>query len=131
MRRMDMFLTPLPNFNLNGRQALRTPVGGAVTSVIFYTIIMYAALKLTHLLDRHNPNINSYTNRNAFEYSDEFEMGSQGFRMAFGVERHKTREVLDDPRYVKWYAAAIDWDDAKGRQVKEIPMHPCTKEDYD
>ena len=131
VRKMDMFLTPLPAFNLNGKQVLRTACGGIVTFVIVYTTFMFASLKFTHLVNRYNPQVNSYVNRNAFDYGDEFEMGSQQFRMAFAVERHATRENIHDLRYLKWYAAGIHWREGHGKQVVEIPMHPCDEDDYE
>lgn len=50
--------------------------------------------------------------------------------MAFALEKYATGEIMTNPRYLKW--AAILWEYAGDEKRKvEVPMQPCTEEDYD
>ena len=50
--------------------------------------------------------------------------------MAFAVEDYLTGESKLDPRYVKWAATFIKIDIGRN-ELKSIPLHPCTDEDFD
>ena len=50
--------------------------------------------------------------------------------MAFAVTNFITGEVINDPKYVKWFAQYVIQVDGKF-SYKEIPMHVCTDEEFD
>ena len=83
---MDMFGEPLPGFNIEGRREVRTYLGGFVSFVIIYILFMFSVLKLQHLLSKHNPVVNSFVERDAFDDSDIWNgEEEQDFMMAFAV----------------------------------------------
>ena len=133
-KKLDIFLTPVPGFNLNGRNHLRTGIGGILSFLILYISVMFAAYKFAHLISRHNPQVNSYVNYNAFTFDDIFNAKDEGFKMAFALERHISGEIIDDSkedmRYFKWFAQYNKYVDGE-RHMHEIPMKPCTQADYE
>ena len=56
----DFYGAPLPSFNIKGEDSIKSNCGGCVSLVIMYVTFIFAILKLQHLLDRHNPIINSF-----------------------------------------------------------------------
>ena len=56
----------------------------------------FSVHKLVHLMDKHNPQVVSYVNYNAYTFDDVFNMRDENFKMAFALERYLTGEVLDD-----------------------------------
>ena len=47
-------------------------------------------------MDKHNPQVVSYVNYNAYTFDDVFNMRDENFKMAFALELYLTGEVLDD-----------------------------------
>ena len=80
-------------------------------------------------MDKHNPQVVSYVNYNAYTFDDVFNMRDENFKMAFALERYLTGEVLDDQRYFKWFAQYYKSEGGE-RTKSEIPMHTCTEDDY-
>ena len=74
MKNLDMFHIPIPGFNFNGRDYLRTGAGGIITFFIFYVSILFATLKFTHLISKHNPQVTTFVNPNAYSYDDVFDL---------------------------------------------------------
>jgi len=48
---------------------------------------------------------------------------------AFSLEDYLTFEFKNDPRYVKWFARYLRIIDGVAT-AREVPVHPCTDEDY-
>ena len=71
---MDMFMSPVPGFNINGRSHVKTMTGGITSFLIIYITFLYATLKFTHLISKHNPSVNSYLRQNALDYDDVFDL---------------------------------------------------------
>ena len=67
---LDMFGSPLPAFNVRGEQSVRTHCGGCVSLLIMYLTFIFATLKLQHLMSKHNPSVNYFVERDAFDESD-------------------------------------------------------------
>ena len=65
-RRLDIFGQDLPTFILKGRDKVQTRIGGVVSILIFILVLMYASLKFSHLVDRHNPVMNSFYKENYY-----------------------------------------------------------------
>ena len=72
---LDMFRQPLPAFNIEGEGHIRTYCGGCVSLIIIYVLVLFAVLKLQHLLSKHNPQVNTFVTRDHFEDSDIFKPG--------------------------------------------------------
>ena len=67
---LDMFGAPLPAFNLNGKEKVRTYGGGCMSLSIIYVTFLYATLKLQHLLSKHNPSVNTFLVRDALDENE-------------------------------------------------------------
>ena len=127
---LDMFKEPLPAFNIEGEGHIRTYCGGCVSLIIVYVLFLFAMLKLTHLMSRQNPQVNTYVEREAFDESDIWYVeDAQDFMIAFAVTHFITGEVKDDPKYVKWFAEYVIQKDGV-YTYDEIPMHVCTEEEF-
>ena len=124
-----MFHIQVPSFNINGRDYLRTGAGGIVSFFILYVTLLFALLKFTHLMSKHNPQVNAYVNPNAYTYEDVFDLKEERFKIAFGLEKHATGEPITDLRYFKW--AAMFYQMLGGEMtIQEIPMRTCTESDF-
>ena len=74
---LDMFGSPLPSFNIKGEDTVRTHFGGCVSFIIMFVAFLFATLKLQHLLSRHNPSVNYFVERDA--YDGEFIWSGEDF----------------------------------------------------
>ena len=53
-------------------------------------------------------------------------MNDIGFKVAFTVENYLTREIKNDPRYVKYLVRIFGVEDGQEFE-KMIPFHKCTE----
>ena len=82
-------------------------------------------------MSKHNPAVNTFVERNAFDESDVWTgADNEDFQMAYTVVDYVTGEVKNDPKFVKWFAESIDTVDGK-KTYTEIPMYPCGQDDLD
>ena len=108
---------------------MHTYCGGCLTLLIILVVFMFSALKLLHLLSKHNPHVNTFVDRDVFNENDVWQAeNDQDFMMAFAVTNLFTRDSLEDPKFVKWYAEST-YRDGDKYIYTEIPMHKCTDED--
>ena len=100
-----MFSKPLPMFNIKGQSSVRTHCGGCLSILIIITAIAFALVKLDHLLEKHNPTVNIFTEEDALDETEIWRANEhEDFMMAFTVTGTSIRSVKDDPTYVKWFA---------------------------
>ena len=52
---LDMFGAPLPTFNDKGKTEVHTTEGFIVSVVLLTVLMMFGAMKMEHLVKRHNP----------------------------------------------------------------------------
>ena len=98
--------------------------------MIGFMMLMYAGIKLSHLLSRHNPNISSFIERNILENTDVINFRDSQNKFAFAIEGYLDYEWKNDPRYVKLIARN------KGRKngvwYEEVfEHHRCTNEELE
>ena len=55
IRNFDMFGSELPKFNINGKAKVTTLTGAFGSIVILAMTLMFALLKLEHMINRKNP----------------------------------------------------------------------------
>ena len=60
IEQLDMFAESVPQFRMRGRKTNPTICGGLTTFAIFIILASYSTIKLSALIDRHNPNITSF-----------------------------------------------------------------------
>ena len=92
---------------------------------------MYASLKFSHLVDKHNPVMNSFYKENNYESGDGIDLVERNVKIAFTIEdTYGVKKQKNDPRYVKWFVMLGGELNGKPFQSM-IPYHKCTDEDYD
>lgn len=102
-KNIDVFGESLPTFILKGRDKVTTRSGGVATIVITIIALMYAALKFSHLVDKHNPMMSSYYKEDYYKGSDLVNLSERKVRFAFSVEDHlEPKKQKNDPKFVKW-----------------------------
>ena len=74
--------------------------------------------------------MNTYVETDYFTSDDVFVTAEENFRVAVTLEDCWTSEFKNDPRYVKWFARYSTFENGKTIN-HEIPMNPCTEEDYE
>ena len=102
-KNMDAFGESLPTFILKGRKKVQTRIGGVTTILICTVVLMYAGLKFSHLMDKHNPVMSSYYKEDYYANGEAVNLSERNFRMAVSVENlYGSFKLKDDERYVKW-----------------------------
>ena len=92
---------------------------------------MYASLKFSHLIDKHNPATNSFYKENYYEGGEGIDLEAYNVKLAFTIEdTYGDRKQKNDPRYVKWIFKISGYKDDKKYQ-RIFNYHRCTDEDYD
>ena len=104
LKTIDMFGAPLPGFNLGGEDTIKTYCGGLLSSFIIMITLLFASLKLNHLLSRYNPQVNDYVEKSHFDHTDIYSPREHDFRMAVRIENYLTGEMKHDSNMVKWFA---------------------------
>ena len=99
---LDVFKMKVPGFNVRGKTQISSLMGSILSIVLLLLLLFYGANKFTHLMERRNPTITSYTEREAVTKFDVTNLRDAGIRFAFGIEGFLDKELKDDPAYVKW-----------------------------
>ena len=86
-KKIDAFGSPLPSFNIKGKETITTIVGGFCTLILFFTIFSYGALKFSNLITKPSPIINSYFAENETGNS-VVNLNEHNFKFAFTVESY-------------------------------------------
>ena len=123
LKNIDNFSEALPSFNINGRSDVKTFFGGIMSLSIIMVTIAFGVMKMQHLVERKNPQIN--TNDAPLEDGTTYHTGNEDFMWAFAAERYDNFEGLSDPRYIKWVTAYWIYKDNVW-DIKWFPMHQCT-----
>ena len=92
---------------------------------------MYGGLKFSHVVDKHNPNMNSFFQENYYASKEGIDLLEQNIKLAITIEdTYGVKQQKNDPRYVKWLA----WFEGifEGKVFRRLKtLHKCTDEDYD
>ena len=100
MKRIDLFGTPIPGFNIQGKTSVNTKTGAMVSFIVIFLTLAYSLLKMQHMIVRKNPSI---TVRNGkLDHETTLNLGSDEFMMAFALEDFKAKPIKLDDRYVRW-----------------------------
>lgn len=78
-----MFGAKIQTFNMRGRTKINTSCGACVSIMIFILTLIFALVKLEHLVERKNPSVT--TNLSALEAGTRFNTNSNEFMMAFAA----------------------------------------------
>ena len=58
-RNIDIFGKPVPSFNLDGKDTIKTTIGACMTLMILILTLAFGLLKMKDLFERKNPIINT------------------------------------------------------------------------
>ena len=83
---MDLFGVDLPTFNIKGESKVATVTGGLLSFFVGVVFFIYGSLKLSHLMDKYNPNISEVKEQNVYTSDTRLNLHDIGFRLAFAVE---------------------------------------------
>ena len=126
---IDIFPMELPAFNLKGESRITTFAGGILSILILTLVGMYAAIRGVQLIGRKNPNIVESSIEGYYGAYDSINMKETNQRFAFAYLNYDTKELKDDPRYVKIIARMYIKENGNHREVI-LPTHRCTDKDY-
>lgn len=90
-------------------------------------MIIYASIKFSVLMERHNPNISTTEEFSALKDSDKINLDSSGLRIAWHAENFD-RKVLHDPRYVKFVIMLYGIKNGK-ETAKAVKYHECNEDE--
>ena len=127
---LDLFSQPVPSFNIRGRTKIPTLLGSILSGIVILVMLFYGANKYIQLLQRSNPTISSYIERNAITKYDEVNVRDVGLRFAFGFEGKLDQRLKDDPKYVKMLVRTVSRVDGVEHE-KIFPYRKCQPSDYD
>ena len=88
MKRMDIFGFDIPTFNIKGESKVMTVSGGLLSFLVGIVFLIYGSLKLSHLIDNHNPSIAEIKEFNFYDSSQRLVLDDFGFKIAFAVENY-------------------------------------------
>ena len=128
---LDMYREPLPGFNIEGSTHVRTYCGGCITLIISLVLFMFSTLKLQHLLQKHNPVVNTHVKVDEFDEKDVwYGAEDEDFMMAFALSRFPIGGSIGDPKFIKWLAEYVILIVLKRRSTKfktiDPSSHVCT-----
>ena len=70
-----------------------------------------------------------YTQVSLFDFNEKLDLNDINFRLAFSVEGYHSREMKNDPRYVKYLVRIFGIKDGKEYETF-IPYHRCEEKDW-
>ena len=91
--------------------------------------LLYAAIKLQHLRDRHSPTISSSLFQNHFDSTQAVSLAGLGFQFAFGIEGYYDKEDKAVADYVQFKVAYQSSTDEM-RVDLALDIDVCSDEDY-
>ena len=127
---IDGFGADVPSFNLKGESKVNTLFGGVVTALILLLTLGYSILKAIQLTSRSNPSINVSTIPSYFDVTETVNLNEINFRLAFSYRSYNSKELVDDPRYVRWIVRMRGRRDGKDYE-ELLPYHKCTDIDFE
>ena len=100
----DMFAARVPSFNFHGQDSIKTTIGTCMSMAIICLTLIYALLKLQHMLLFKNPDIIEFTDLTAHDASKKYSLTDNDFIAAISVENW-TAGPRVDPRYIQFVMA--------------------------
>ncbi len=105
---------------------MNTITGGIISFAVFTIFFIYGSLKLTHLIDKYNPQISEIEEKSYYDQTDKLSLSDINFKFAVAVEGYIDKELKIDPRYVKFMARIVTVREAKNYETI-LPFDYCTK----
>ena len=129
VKSMDLFSAPIPQFNVKGKNSVRTHLGGVITIFAVSLTFLFALLKFQHLMENRNPSITTFQQEIEANHDNGFDLENEGFMIAFGIDTY-SEGSKNDERFVKWVARNKIKTATGERFTHYIPIRNCTVADY-
>ena len=88
---------------MRGEEKVNTFGGGMLSFLIMCVTFVFALLKIQHLIDFKKPSIASFYQDLDVGPDNAFNLGTDGFMIAFGIETYRSG-LRNDARFIKWIA---------------------------
>ena len=82
-----MFGQPIPSFNLNGEEVIKTYLGAYLSMIMTIAVLAYTIIKVNHLVIHYSPNISTYPIDIDYDESTPFDLNASTIRPAFAFTR--------------------------------------------
>ena len=86
---------------MKGKEKISSSFGGLLTIALMVTMLLYAGIKLTMLVNQENPNVSTFMEELMLTSDDKLNLKDAGMRFAWSIEHYTNKKLLNDPRYVK------------------------------
>lgn len=129
LERFDSFGQALPVFNIKGTEKVSTLTGGISTVLIAVILLTYSSLKLLQLVSKENPNVSEVNELDYYNFEEVLSLQDIDFKIAFSVEGYLSREIKDNPKYVKYIVRQFGKENGYPYE-RILPYHKCTLEDW-
>ena len=101
-----------------------------MTVFLLITMLLYAGIKLTMLINRENPNVSTFIEEFVLTSDDKVNLKNSGLRFAWTMEGYSDKELKNDPRYVKYLMRMAGR--RNGKLIEKIlDWHMCTEKDLE
>ena len=67
-------------FNIKGKSHVYTKTGGVISLCVLMTCMSYGAVKLSHVIDKHNPFISEITEKNFYDAEVKLDLNAIKFK---------------------------------------------------
>ena len=83
---------------------MQSRLGGVVTLILWFYVLMYASLKFSYFITRNKPTMFAYLKESDYSIEGiEVNLSERNFRMAVTIEDfYGPFKQKNDERYVKW-----------------------------
>ena len=98
--------------------------------MILVILLSYGTLKIFHLVTKHNANVTIVEDLDVFDFTETLNLNEINFRFAFSVVGYHSREIKNDPRYVKYLVRIFGKKEGKEYE-RLLPYRLCTDSDWD
>ena len=127
-KKFDIFGRDIPSFNIKGKDTIQTIPGVVVSILIGLLTLAFGILKFEHLVRRRHPFINETSSPLIKGTSQK--LSDENFMMAFSLESFDRSASLDDPRFIRWYAATYTVEEGIWTSNYHL-LDKCTEADFE
>ena len=128
MTKFDMFGSPLPGFNIEGKELIRTNLGALVSIFQITLVILFASIKFIELQSRSGYAISSHDRLYLSSSENNVDFNELNFKFAVSFEGYRDLEFKMDSKYVKWIIRMAGKRDGI-KFEKILKHHKCTDAD--
>jgi hypothetical protein len=128
----DLFGSPIPTFNFEGRDKIGSVMGQCLTLVYLFVLISFTFFKTYRFYSGSNPGISASLTVNGWTKEDKIDLLEEKMMGAFAFSDFYKGHFITDENYVKMVASIITTTGLPEEEsAVELGLHICTEEDWD